>query len=235
MLKEDKSVDSSWKRRWYWNFGTLQKSTRCSETANCSKTWILEKNLSGKSEKTFVIFLEDWRKEVQTDTCNSKFWTLLFFISTYPWNWILHSSFSSKLIIVLFSQHSQFCNENLRKPLSENSSFCRWRKKGSEMQFQHQFGCDKCRVTVLNICFLSRNEINYTWTKGLEFSSRGKPGLFSSTFKTLLVVMLDCTLSILKKGRKLFLEKFRFVLNFLRRSRFLVQLKFVRTGNWRIL
>ena len=107
-------------------------------------------------------------------------------------------------------------------------------KKGSEIQFQYQFGCDNLCVIFLKL-FLCRSEINYTWTKGLEFSSRGKPGLFSSTFKTLLVVMLDCTLSILEKGRKLFLEKLRFVLNFLRRSRFLVKLNFVKTGNWRNL
>ena len=47
--------------------------------------------------------------------------------------------------------------------------------------------------------------------------------------------MLNCTLSVLEKERKLFLEKVRFVLNFLRRSHFLVKLKFVKTGNWRKL
>ena len=103
------------------------------------------------------------------------------------------------------------------------------------MQFQHQFGCDKCRVTVLNICFLSRNEIKYTWTKALEYSSREKPGPSWSNFKALMLVMLDCTLSVLEQERKLFLEKVRFVLSFLRRSRFLVKLKFVKTGNWRNL
>ena len=50
-----------------------------------------------------------------------------------------------------------------------------------------------------------------------------------------MVVMLDCTLSILEKVRKLSLAKLRFVLNFLRRSRVLVKLKFVKTGNWRKL
>ena len=47
--------------------------------------------------------------------------------------------------------------------------------------------------------------------------------------------MLDCTLSVLKKERKLFLEKVRFVLNFLLRSRFLAKLKFVKAGNWKNL
>ena len=83
--------------------------------------------------------------------------------------------------------------------------------------------------------FWSRSEIKYTWTKGLEFSSRGKPGLISSTFKTLMELMLDCTLPVLEKERKLFLQKVRFVLNFLRRIRFLVKLKIFQAGNWRNL
>ena len=53
MLKDDKSVDSSWIRRWYWHFGTLQKPTRCSETANCWKTWRVEKKFVRQNRKEF--------------------------------------------------------------------------------------------------------------------------------------------------------------------------------------
>ena len=41
------------KKRWYWHFGTLQKSTRCSETAKCSKTWRLEKKFVRQIRKEF--------------------------------------------------------------------------------------------------------------------------------------------------------------------------------------
>ena len=38
-----------------------------------------------------------------------------------------------------------------------------------------------------------------------------------------------------KEKEHFFLEKVRFVLNFLRKRRFLVRLKFVKTGNWKDL
>ena len=56
MLKDDKSVDSSWIRRWYWHFGTLQKPTRCSETANCWKTWRVEKKFARHKRKELLLY-----------------------------------------------------------------------------------------------------------------------------------------------------------------------------------
>ena len=56
MLKEDKSVDSSWKTRWYCYFGTLQKSTRCSGSAKCSKTWRVEKKFARQVRKEFLLY-----------------------------------------------------------------------------------------------------------------------------------------------------------------------------------
>ena len=53
MLKEDKSVNSLGKRSWCWHYGTLQKTIRCSETANCSKTWRVEKKLVRQIRKEF--------------------------------------------------------------------------------------------------------------------------------------------------------------------------------------
>ena len=67
MLKEDKSVDLSWIRRWYWHFGTLQKPTRCSETANCSKTWGVEKKFARQKEKSFW-YTSRRRKEKDTNS-----------------------------------------------------------------------------------------------------------------------------------------------------------------------
>ena len=43
--------------------------------------------------------------------------------------------------------------------------------------------------------------------------------------------MYDCTLAVLEKQRKRFLEEVRFDLKFLRRGRFLLKLKIVQTGN----
>ena len=56
MLKEEKSVDLSWIRRWYWHFGILQKPTRCSETANCWKTWRVKKKFARHKRKQFLIY-----------------------------------------------------------------------------------------------------------------------------------------------------------------------------------
>ena len=55
MLKDDKSVASSWIRIWYWHFGTLQKPIRCSESANCSKTWRVEKKFASRVRKEFLL------------------------------------------------------------------------------------------------------------------------------------------------------------------------------------
>ena len=93
----------------------------------------------------------------------------------------------------------------------------------------------ECRVKILNLCLLSRSEFKYFWTKGLEHSPRGKPGPSSSNFKALMLVMLECTIPVLEKERKLFLQKVRFILNFSRNSRFLVKFKVVKAGNWRSL
>ena len=56
ILKEDMSIAWSWIRRLYWQFGKLQKSTRCSETANCSKTWRLEKKIARQIRKEFLLY-----------------------------------------------------------------------------------------------------------------------------------------------------------------------------------
>ena len=56
MLKDDKSVNSSWIRRWYWHFGTLQKPIRCSVSANCSKTWRVEKEFARQIRKEFLLY-----------------------------------------------------------------------------------------------------------------------------------------------------------------------------------
>ena len=56
ILIEDKSIVSSWIRRWYWQFGTLQKSARCSETAKCLKNWRLEGNFGRQIRKVFLLY-----------------------------------------------------------------------------------------------------------------------------------------------------------------------------------
>ena len=160
ILKEDKSVDSSWEKRWYWHLGTLQKSTRCSESANCSKTSRLEKKFVRQIRKEFCYTSR--RLKERGPNSHMPFESLSFSVFYFNVSLKLDLSleFFQQIDLIHFSQQSQFFNENLRKPLSENSSFCRWRKKGSEINFQYQFGCDNIRVISLNLFFLSRSEIN---------------------------------------------------------------------------
>ena len=160
ILKEDKSVDSSWKRRWYWNFGTLQKSSCCSETANFSKTWSLEKKLVRQIRKEFCYTSRRLKERSPNWHMQFKILNFSVFYFNVSLKLDLSLKFFQQIDLIHFPQQSQLCNEILRKPLFANSSFCRWRKKGSEKQFQYKFGCDNLRVIFLNLFFLSRSGIN---------------------------------------------------------------------------
>ena len=61
----------------------------------------------------------------------------------------------------IFHTSPSFVNGNSRKPLSENSYFCRWSKRGGKIQCQSQTGCDNVRVLNLNVWFLSRSETEH--------------------------------------------------------------------------